>query len=65
MKPQILRSMTRQLVERGKTHEEADTIAREHLTKHGILRPGTDQLTYYGSTRNSMGSKRRADDRRK
>ena len=65
MKPAILKSLTSQLEARGKTPAEADSIAREQLTKHGILRPGTDQLTFQGHQRNNMGSKRRAEDRRK
>lgn len=61
MKPQILRRLTSQLAARGVNN--AESVAREQLTKNGILRPGTDQLTFYGSTRNAMTPGERAKDR--
>jgi len=61
MKPKILTRLTHQLAARGIGNAEA--AAREQLTKHGILRPGTDQLTFYGSSREKLGPAGRAKDR--
>ena len=61
MKPKILTRLTSQLAARGV--KDAESMARDQLTKGGILRPGTDQLTFYGSTRDNMSPAERAKDR--
>jgi hypothetical protein len=61
MTPKIITRLTLQLAAKGV--DNAAQVARDHLTKSGILRPGTDQLTFYGSQREALGPAGRAKDR--
>jgi hypothetical protein len=61
MTPKILTRLTQQLAARGVPN--AAVVAREQLTRHGILHPGTDRLTFYGSQREALGPAGRAKDR--
>lgn len=59
--PKILDRLTHQLASRGVNNAREE--AKVQLAKHGILRPGTEQLTFYGSTRDAMTPAQRAADR--
>lgn len=61
MTPKIITRLTQQLAARGV--KNAAEAAREHLTRSGILRPGTDTLTFYGEQREKLGPAGRAKDR--
>lgn len=63
MTPKIITRLENQLKAKGMAPAEAAAVAREQLTKHGILRPGTDQLTFYGAQRDQMTPAARAKDR--
>lgn len=59
----IITRLVGQLRAKGMAPADAERVARQELTKNGILRPGTDQLTFYGAQRNSMTPAQRAVDR--
>lgn len=61
--PKILDRLVGQLQAKGMPADQANAVARDQLTKHGILHPGTDRLTFYGSTRDAMTPEQRAKDR--
>ena len=57
----IVKRLTSRLSAKGVP--DARAVALEQLAKHGILKPGTEELTFYGATRNAMTPAARAKDR--
>lgn len=58
--PRILERLVNQL--KGKV-ENPYAAATAQLEKHGILKPGTEELTAYGRKRDAMTPEQRAKDR--
>lgn len=61
MKPEILKRLTHQLDARGV--KDPEQVALTQLQNHGILKPGTTELTQKGEIRNAMTPAQRAADR--
>ena len=61
--PEIYDRLVSQLKAKGQSNDAAHAIASSQLQKHGILKPGTKELTAKGEKRNSMSPAERAKDR--
>lgn len=61
--PKLLDRLTQQLQAKGMPIGKARAIATTQLQKHGSLKPGTNELTMKGKSRQAMGAKGRAIDR--
>lgn len=61
--PEILDRLVSQLKAKGMDNDKAHAVARSQLSKHGILKKGSEELTDKGKKRNSMSAGERAKDR--
>lgn len=61
--PKILERLRDQLMAKGMPKPRAYAVATSQLQKHGILKPGSQELTAKGKTRNEMSASERAKDR--
>ena len=61
--PEILDRLVQQLKDKGMDTDKAHAVARSQLSKNGILKKGSEELTTKGKKRNSMSAAERAKDR--
>ena len=61
--PQLLERLVSQLMAKGMDKAKAFAVATKQLQKAGNLKPGTQELTLKGKTRQDLGAAWRARDR--
>lgn len=61
--PKLKERLVGQLIAKGMPKSEAFAVAAKTLQRAGDLKPGSDQLTRKGKTRQAMGAAGRAKDR--
>lgn len=63
--PKLLEPMVKDLIAKGKSKSEAWAIATKQHQRAGNLKPGTQELTLKGKTRQDLGAAWRKRDRSK